>query len=186
MVFMPTRYMGKVGAIKRAHTIGNPAGYKVALTSRPAQARFGVDRPLTGVLLERMLLDDGAGIAVASGVRLMGEADLLVRVGRDAIDTADSRREILAALSEAIPFLEVPDLVYAEDARPDGPALTAINAGARHGVLGVALAATDEWEQRLAEFRVLLRDGAGTSWPRAAASTCWATRGMWCAGCATS
>ena len=117
-------------------TQGKRIGYKVALTSPVAQKKFGVDQPLAGILLEGMLRKTGASILAKSGIRLMLEADLLVRVGDSAINKASTPMEILACLSEVIPFVEVPDHVYEPKQRLNAAALAAINAGARYGIIG--------------------------------------------------
>lgn len=144
-------------------SLGPPVGYKAALTSKPAQERFGVEQPVMGILLERMLLSNGSNIDASKGIRLMAEADLLVRVGSADINSANNHREFLAALSEVIPFLEVPDLVYKAGQKLNGPALIAINAGARYGVMGtpIPLSSTPEWEKRLRDFQVILNDSKG-------------------------
>jgi 2-keto-4-pentenoate hydratase len=144
-------------------TLGPEVGYKAALTSRPAQEKFGVHQPVMGVLLEKMLLHNGSRITTTSGIRLMAEADLLVRVKSTAINSAGTQQEFLAALSEVIPFIEIPDLVYKAGEKLSGPALVAINAGARYGVMGspIPITATPEWEQRLQNFQVTLHDAKG-------------------------
>src|SRR5262245_55999371 len=40
--------------------LGRPVGQKVGLVSRTVQARWGVDQPVRGVLLEKMLLPDNS------------------------------------------------------------------------------------------------------------------------------
>ncbi len=55
----------------------------------------------------------------------MSEGGLMMRVGSKKINNAKTRREALAAMDAVIPFIEFPDLVYAEDVKLDGPAITA-------------------------------------------------------------
>lgn len=121
-------------------TLGAPVGYKAGLTSAAAQKRFGVDSPVRGVLLEDMLLEDGATVPAAFGARPLLEADLLVRIGDAAVNGAKTPEEVLAHLSEIIPFIELPDLVVAKGEPINGAVLTAINVGARLGVRGRAIA----------------------------------------------
>lgn len=118
---------------------GPITGYKAALTHPDLQARFGVDHPIWGVLLEGMLLGDGATIRVDSGTRLMFEGDLIVRVGDASIRDAETDGEILAALDAVIPFIEVPDMPYAEHIELNGATLMLCNVGARWGVRGTAI-----------------------------------------------
>lgn len=148
-------------------TLGPRVGYKAGLTSAAARERFGVAEPLRGVLLEKMLLPNGANGAVVAanfGSRAIAEGDLIVRVGSEAINQAETPQEVLASLDAAIPFIELADLVYSEEVKLNASAIAAINVGARSGILGnpIPLAATDEWEKRLANLRLELLDESGT------------------------
>jgi len=148
--------------------LGRRVGYKAGLTNAIAQERFQVPHPLRGVLLEKMLLPSGSTVSANFGARPFYEGDLMVRVGSEAINNATTPQEALAALDAVIPFLELPDLVYAADAKLDGTALVAINVGARLGIMGepIPLAATEEWVERLGNVRVVLRDSAGNELAR--------------------
>lgn len=115
---------------------GDVFGYKAGLTSPAAQQRFNVDEPILGTLLWGMLLDDGATVSVADGVRLMIEADLLVRVKDAGINEAATPAEAFASIDFVAPFLEIPDLIIAAGQPMDGALLTAVNSGARYGIIG--------------------------------------------------
>lgn len=116
--------------------LGDVFGYKAGLTSPAAQERFNVDEPILGTLLWRMLLDDGTNVSVSDGVRLMIEADLLVRVKDASINKADTPAEAFQAIDFVAPFLEIPDIIVAPDQPIDGALLTAVNSGARYGIIG--------------------------------------------------
>ncbi len=118
---------------------GAPVGYKAGLTSQPAQDRFGVEEPVRGVLLEKMLLEDGARVPADFGARPLFEADLLLVVGSAAINDAETREEALAHISAVRPFIELPDLAVAEGEPITGATLTAGNVAARLGVMGEAV-----------------------------------------------
>ena len=143
--------------------LGAPVGYKAGLTSQAAQERFGVDQPVRGVLLEGMLLENGATVPAAFGARPLFEADLLVVVADDGINQATTPGEVLRHISEVIPFIELPDLVLAEGEPLSGPILTAINVGARLGVLGprIAVEQSDAFLQSLAAMEVKVTDAGG-------------------------
>jgi len=145
--------------------LGQPIGYKAALTSAAAQQRMGVEEPIVGVLLEKMLLPDGSTRSIAPGITTFVEADLLVRVDGTRLPPDATPRQALAALDAVIPFIELPDLIIDLDTPLSAPLLVAMNAGASAGVMGTAipLADTDEWFARLAEFRVELADDTGTT-----------------------
>ncbi|MEM9264607.1 MAG: hydratase [Cyanobacteria bacterium P01_F01_bin.13] len=122
--------------ISEAGDEGSIVGYKVALTNPNAQAQLGVNHPLYGFLLENMLLESGSTLPIEFGSRPQAEGDLMVRVGSADINQADSDAELLAALDAVIPFLELPDLIYAENANVNAGALVAVNVGARYGIMG--------------------------------------------------
>ncbi len=143
--------------------LGTIAGYKAGLTSPAAQARFSVDHPLRGVLLQDMLLESGATVPADFGARPLFEADLIVRVRDAAINQAATPEEALAALDAVIPFIELPDLMFGPNANPDAASLTAINVGARLGVMGTAIPidGTQEWMTALGNIQVEIVDEFG-------------------------
>lgn len=122
--------------------LGKPVGYKAGLTNPAVQQRFGADAPVWGVLYGPMLLANGAVVEAAFGARPLFEADLLVRVADEAINRAQTPEDVLRAIDQVIPFIELPDLVVQAPAPPklNGAAITAINVGARLGVLGTPIA----------------------------------------------
>lgn len=150
-----------------SQTEGIVIGYKAGLTNLNAQARFQVSHPLRGTLLERMVIpyqDPGLEIPANFGARPFSEGDLMVRVGSMAINEAQTPQEVLASLDAVFPFVELPDLVYAEGVPVDAPALAAVNVGARLGVKGeeIPLTASEIWQERLGNIRVEMWDEAGT------------------------
>lgn len=134
--------------------LGEVVGYKAALTSETAQERFKVDEPVLGQLLADMLRDDGARIDVAGGVHLLVEADLLVRIADPRITDATTPAEAFASIDRVAAFLEVPDIIVEPGEPLTGAVLTAVNGGARYGVMGPAVD-TDELDAAaLSEFTV--------------------------------
>jgi len=150
-----------VNTLSRA--MGPPIGYKAGLTAAAAQKRFGVDEPLRGVLLKRMILQDGATLPANYGARPHAEADLLVRVSSNTINRATTRQDALDALGAVIPFVELPDLMYTKGTALDGPAIAAINVGARYGVAGepIAIKPGGDWLKRLEAMTVTLSSADG-------------------------
>ena len=149
-----------VNRLSRA--LGAPIGYKAGLTGNAAQQQFGVTEPVRGVLLSRMILPDGADIPANFGARPMVEADLLVEIGAESINDATTPEQALAALHAVIPFIELPDMMYAKGVALDGPAIAAINVGARYGVAGkpIVINPGGDWMRRLSAFSVTLKNGA--------------------------
>lgn len=142
---------------------GKPVGYKAGLTNPAVQKRFGHDSPVRGTLYPPMLLADGAVVDAAFGARPLFEADLLVRIADEAVNRARSADEVLAAIDQVIPFIELPDLVVAAPPKLNGAAINAINVGARLGVAGkpVAVQRTSDFSRALRDMTVVIRgDGA--------------------------
>jgi 2-keto-4-pentenoate hydratase len=139
---------------------GDAVGYKVGLTNRAAQERFGVPHPLRGTIFHGTIrARSGSDLPAAFGVVPVVEADLLVRVKDDAINTAGTDHvAILRSLDQVIPFIELPDLVVQQGQPMDGGILQLINVGARLGVLGdpIAVEASEEFARRLGTMEVVL------------------------------
>ncbi len=123
-------------------SMGAPVGYKAGLTNPAVQKRFDASAPVWGTLYGPMLLKNGAVVEAGFGSRPLFEADLLVRVSNVAINRAASVDDVLKAIDQVIPFIELPDLVVQVPAPPklNGAGVTAINVGARLGVLGEPIA----------------------------------------------
>lgn len=152
------RYVGALVPV-----LGPAIGYKVALTSRPAQEMFQAEGPAYGVLLSDMLLDDGDAVPLEAGVRLMYEPDLLAVVGDEAINDARTPLEAARSLVRLIAFIELPDLAVAEGEPMDARTLVALNAGARFGILGesIQVAATPAFLAALENLAVTVYDQRG-------------------------
>lgn len=138
-------------------------GYKAGLTNAKIQARFGVTKPVRGVLLEKMLLADGAEVPADFGARPVFEADLLVRVTGEPLPEVRTPAGVLRTLVHVMPFIELPDLGVAEGEKLTAPLVTFLNAGARFGVVGKAIRVepTQAFADALANMRVVVTDQQG-------------------------
>ena len=151
-----------------APRLGKVVGYKAGLTNPAVQKRFNTDKPVWGKLYEGMVLENGATVEAAFGARPLYEADMLVRVKSAAINQARTPMEVLEAIDQVIPFIELPDLVVQAPPKLNGAGVSAINVGARLGVAGAPLAVPAYRAERyaflqaLADMQVSLTDGAGT------------------------
>jgi 2-keto-4-pentenoate hydratase len=119
--------------------LGAPVGYKAGLTNPAVQKRFNADAPVWGALYAPMLLPANSVVDPAFGARPLFEADLLVRVRSEAINRAKTPDDVLQAIDQLIPFIELPDLVVQAPPKLNGAAISAINVGARLGVLGTPI-----------------------------------------------
>lgn len=143
-------------------SLGPVVGYKTGgHDPSPGFAVF----PLGGVrgaILEGMLLEDGTAIRLEETRRGFLEADFALRVGSDAINSADSDLEILAALDAIVPFAEIPDPYYEEGTRTINGTIVA-NMGSRFSFAGdaIPLEATPAWLERLNNFTFAVHDETG-------------------------
>src|SRR3990167_8080898 len=157
---------GKVNALLEQR-MGKVIGYKAGLTNPAVQKRFNTDKPVWGKLYEGMVLPSGATVDAAFGARPLYEADMLVRVKSAAINQAKTPMDVLDAVDQIIPFMELPDLMVQAPPKLNGAGVTAINVGARLGVAGTPIAVPAYRGERfamlkaLADMNVSLTDGAG-------------------------
>ncbi len=146
---------------------GKVIGYKAGLTNPAVQKRFGYDKPVWGKLFQGMVLADGATVEANFGARALFEADMLVRVKSADINNAKTPMDVLNAVDQLIPFIELPDLVVEAPPKLGGPGINAINVGARLGVAGKPVAVPSTRGERYAmldalrDMNVVLADGAG-------------------------
>ena len=140
---------------------GKVVGYKAGLTNPAVQKRFGTTSPVRGVLLEKMLLDDGAEVPVKFGAIPFFEADLVVVVKAEGINQAKAPADVMKHLASIRPFIELPDLVTAKDQPLTAAIITSFNVGARLGVLGKPIAPAPEMVDALGKMTVVMRDQDG-------------------------
>lgn len=146
---------------------GKVIGYKAGLTNPAVQKRFNHDQPVWGKLYQGMVLPSGSEVEAAFGARPLFEADMLVRVKSAAINRAKTPMDVLQSIDQVIPFIELPDLVVQAPPKLNGPAISAINVGARLGVAGAPLAVPVMRAERYAmldalrDMTVVLADGNG-------------------------
>ena len=146
---------------------GKVVGYKAGLTNPALQKRFNYFKPVWGRLYEGMVLADGATVPAAFGARPLFEADMLMRVGSADVNRATTALQALEAIDQIIPFIELPDLMVEAPPQLTGPAISAINVGARLGVAGQPVPVPRTRAERYAmldalrDMRIVLSDGSG-------------------------
>ncbi|HET7793298.1 MAG TPA: fumarylacetoacetate hydrolase [Rhizobacter sp.] len=155
-----------------AKRYGAVVGYKAGLTNPAVQKRFNYDKPVWGVLYEGMLVSNGAVVEAGFGARPLYEADMLVRVKSAAVNQAKTPAEVLDAIDQVIPFIELPDLLVQAPPKLGGPGVSAINVGARMGVMGKPIDVPPYRGERYAlldglrDMTVILADGTGAELAR--------------------
>ena len=127
-----------------AQPLGDVVGFKLGLTNPAIQQRFGLTHPIRGAIFHATLrATSGAEIEARFAAVPVLEADMLVRISRAGVEAAgQDHAALLRHIDQVIPFIELPDLVYAPDYRPSLGDLLAINVGARLGVQGRPIAVT--------------------------------------------
>jgi 2-keto-4-pentenoate hydratase len=152
-----------VAALERSQ--GRVVGYKAGLTAKAVQERFKADGPVSGTMLEAMILPDGATVPAAYGARPVWEADMLLVVKDAGINAATTPEAALRHISGMRAFVELPDLALAPTETLDGTQLLAINVAARLGVAGpeVPLQADADTVGLLASARIVATDASGAT-----------------------
>lgn len=123
-------------ALLRRLGLGPVIGYKVGVYTAAARKTYRSADPAVGVLHRAMIAPSGKPISARLGFAPLAEADLLLVVRDAAINRAQTRAEIYANLRGWRPFIELPDNHYPADTPPDLARLTALDVGARAGVMG--------------------------------------------------
>jgi 2-keto-4-pentenoate hydratase len=121
-------------------------GHKVGLTSAAMQAQLGVDQPDSGVLLDRMVLADGAVIDTGRLIAPRVEAEIAFVLDAPVLPTATPDQAAAAIASVAI-ALEVIDSRIL-DWRIGVCDTVADNASSAYAVLGWPVPATDAGDLR--------------------------------------
>jgi len=144
---------------------GKVVGYKAALTAKAVQERFNWNAPVAGILLEKMVLNNGATVPAVFGSRPVWEADMLLVMKDEGVNQAKTPEEALQHISGMRPFIELPDIALGPNEKVDGVQLTAINTAARLGIAGaeVPLEPTSETVKRLAEIKIVATDVSGAT-----------------------
>ena len=151
-----------------AQPLGDVVGFKLGLTNPAIQQRFGIDHPIRGSIFHATLrASSGAEIEARFAAVPVLEADMLVRIGMGGVETAlNHHAALIRHIDQVIPFIELPDLVYAPDYRPSLGDLLAVNVGARLGVVGrpIAVSPSAEFAAALGRMSISLhQDGREVS-----------------------
>jgi 2-keto-4-pentenoate hydratase len=119
-------------------TAGEPAGYKIGLTTRKMQSMCGIDEPVAGRVLSRRVRRSPARVAARDFVRLGVESELCLVLGEDlALRAAPYRLEdVERAVGGAAAAFELVEDRGADYARLDACSLIADNSWNAGVVLG--------------------------------------------------
>lgn len=151
---------------------GEPIGYKVGFTGKETQTRFGVEKPVTGVLLEKMFVPHGGTLTHDFAYRPLVEPDLMVVVKDEGIMEATSLLGVAAKLDTLHACLEMPALQLESGETITGAKLAALNVAAVHMVMGpgIVVESTPEFVKAVGSMSTVFVDGTGKEIQRAPAA----------------
>ena len=138
------------------HCGWRPVGWKVGATNPTAQRLLGLGGPFSGRLLGHSSLGDGARVALADGRRALVEAEIAFCLGADLTpeQAPFSRDRIVAAVSAAMPAIEVVSPRFVDWLAVGGLWVIADNGAHGSFVCGAAAGAWDRVE--MADLAVTL------------------------------
>lgn len=142
--------------------MGPGAGYKIGLITKSNQERLGANGPIHGALLKRMLLPNGSKVPINYGIRPACELDMGVYVKDSAIMDAKSVNDLAAHLTDLVCFIELVDTITATNQPMDAALLTALNVGARAGIIGERTRLNAELVKALPDLKMTLTTSDGT------------------------
>jgi len=114
-------------------------GPKLGLTSRAKQVEMNVHEPIVGWLTDRMVLEPGEALAVASLAQPRAEPEIAFLLGRDLAGPGVTAVHVLAATEVVFGAIEILDSRY-RDYRFTLPDVVADNASGGRFLLGGAIA----------------------------------------------
>ena len=121
------------------------AGFKFGLTSSGAQRKFGIDMPLSGVLLASGKRTGSPTIDLSTFGKLMIETEIGFVVGEAIGKPLSGTSDLRSAIRGVAPVIELPDLGFADMQKLKGVDIIAANVCAAQFIVGkeTALAGID-------------------------------------------
>lgn len=101
-----------IQALNRDHWVQDGrriVGAKIGLTSKAVQEQLGVDQPDFGILYADMAIDDAGNVPAGKLLQPKVEAEIAFCLGRDIDAVGDDPADLAAAISYALPALEIVD-----------------------------------------------------------------------------
>ena len=123
-----------------AHSSGPLLGWKIAATSPAGQRHIKVDGPIAGRLLRERAHPSGSRLSLDGNRMAVAEPEFAFRMGYDLLPRPQPYLldEVMAAIAQLHPSIEVPDSRFAQFTLAGEPQLIADNACANEFVLGDA------------------------------------------------
>jgi 2-oxo-hept-3-ene-1,7-dioate hydratase len=139
-----------------SRTLGPPIGYKVGAYAPASRKTYGLTHPVVGPLLKGMMYPEGATVPADFGRVPLWEADFLLVVKDEGINTARTREEIYRHLRGYQTFFELADRHFPTNVTLNADQWQAFNMSARAGMAGkeIPLPQTPEAFAKLAAMTV--------------------------------
>lgn len=164
----------RVQAAIEARSSGPLLGWKIAATSPAGQRHIQVGGPIAGRLLRERAHPSGSRLSLAGNRMAVAEPEFAFRIGHDLRPRPQPYKleEVMAAIAQLHPAIEVPDSRFAEFTSAGEAQLIADNACAHEFVLGDAapqgwriadLAAHRVQGRASGTIRSYERDGSGAA-----------------------
>jgi len=130
----------RVQALLEGYSQAPLYGWKIAATSLAGQRHIGVDGPLAGRILAERVIADGGVCILGGNLMKVAELEFAFRMARDLAprDEPYSQNEVVAAVENLHPAIELPDSRFAHFETAGLAQLIADNACAHRFVLGPA------------------------------------------------
>jgi 2-keto-4-pentenoate hydratase len=110
------------------------AGFKIALTTKAAQERHGVDVPLAGVLFKSGRKKSGLVMHLSQFKKMLIETEIALVIGGEIDRPLRSVDELAGLITHVMPAIEVPDVTF--NGQPRGTDSLAANTIARWIITG--------------------------------------------------
>lgn len=112
------------------------AGYKGGLTAGGVQKRFGMNVPVTGILLESGWLSGSPVLDRSRFGALMLETEIALVLNEPVTEILPDIASLKRKIRTMAPAIEVPDLGFADMKKLKAPDLVAANVSARQYIIG--------------------------------------------------
>ncbi len=138
---VPGLDLAQAYAIQRSLVAANSqgdriCGFKAALTTGPAQERFGLQEAAAGVLLDSMRCTGKTDLALSQFHRPMMEMEVAFVVGKRIDRPLKDVPELKAHIRSVLPAIELPDLRFADMNEVSGLDIIAVNTVASAFMVG--------------------------------------------------
>lgn len=149
--------------VKDAYRINYAAVEMLGLPRVGYKVTTAGDGNVLGTLLQGMVQPESEAVDLSAGAGVIAEADILVRVSDERINSATSLEGVVRYIDVMIPFIESSDMMLGDGLGRTKALWTASNGNARFGVAGaeIPVEPTAEFIERFGAMQVVVVDDQG-------------------------